>query len=408
MEVLHRRCAGLDVHQQTVVACARLVERAKVRQEVATFETTVKGLSALREWLRGHRCTHAAMESTGVYWKPVWLALDGALDLVLAHAQEVRNLPGRKSDVNDSMWLADLMAHGLIRASFVPPTEIQALRELSRTRTQLSREKARHTQRIQKTLEIAGVKLAGVISDVLGVTGRAMIEAMILGECDPETLVQLKRRGIRATKEQLLDALQGRLREHHRVLLRIHLDQIDGIDQAMRALETRMGDLLEPFRDQVDLLKTLPGIQETTARIVLSEIGFDLTRFPSAGHLIAWAGLCPGSDQSAGKRRSTRLRKGNIWLRTALVQAAWSAVRTKNSYLRGLYLRLRARRGAKKAIVAVAASMLTSIYYVLQRHEPYADLGPNHFESRQRDRVARRLIQRLQDLGLQVEVKIAA
>jgi transposase len=408
MEVLHRRCAGLDVHQQTVVACARLVERSKVRQEVATFETTVKGLSALREWLRGHRCTHAAMESTGVYWKPVWLALDGALELVLAHAQEVRNLPGRKSDVSDSMWLADLMAHGLIRGSFVPPCEVQALRELSRTRTQLAREKARHTQRVQKTLESAGVKLAGVISDVMGVTGRAMLEAMIAGESDPETLVQLKRSGIRATKEQLLDALQGRLREHHRTLLRIHLDQIDGIDQAIRALEARIGDLLEPFRVEVDLLKTLPGIQETTARIVLSEIGFDLTRFATAGHLISWAGLCPGSDESAGKRRSTRLRKGNVWLRTALVQAAWGAVRTKDSYLRGLYLRLRARRGATKAIVAVAASMLTSIYYVLQRHEPYADLGPTHFDSRQRDRVARRLLQRLHDLGLQVEVKIAA
>lgn len=408
MEVLYRRCAGLDVHQQTVVACARLVERRKVRHEVATFETTTKGLAMLRDWLREHGCTHAAMESTGVYWKPVWQALEESLTLLLAHAQEVRNLPGRKSDVSDAMWLADLMAHGLIRGSFVPAGTVQAMRELSRTRTQLTREVARHTHRIQKVLESAGVKLTGVISDVMGATGRAMVEAMIAGESDPETLMKLKRRGIKATEEQLRDALQGRLLLHHRVLLRVHLDQIDAIEQAIRELETHLGELLEPFRHQVELLKTMPGLQETTARIVLAEIGFDPTRFPTAGHLVAWAGLCPGSDESAGKRRSTRLRKGNAWLRTALVQAAWAASRKKDCYFHALYQRLRARRGAKKAVVAVAASMLTSIYFMLQRQEPYADLGPDHFDKRQRDRITRRLIRRLEDLGLQVEVKTAA
>lgn len=408
MDVMYQCCAGLDVHQHTVVACARLVEKHKVRHEVETFATTVKGLADLKMWLLNQGCTHAAMESTGVYWKPVWQALEEGLELVLANAQEVRSLPGRKSDVNDAMWLADLMAHGLIRGSFVPPSTVQALRELSRTRTQLKHEVTRHTQRIQKTLESAGLKLTGLISDVLGVTGRAILEALIAGESDPAALARLKRKGIRASEEQLRDALQGRLREHHRLLLRLHLEQIDVLEQAISELDARMRELLDPFRSRVELLKTVPGIQETTARIILAEIGFDLERFSTAGHLVSWAGLCPGSDVSAGKRRSNRLRKGNPWLRTALVQAAWAATRKKDSYLRALFQRLRARHGAKKAIVAVAASMLTSIYFMLRRQEPYADLSPAHFDSRQRDRVARRLIRRLEDLGLQVELKPAA
>lgn len=408
MDVIYRRCAGLDVHQQTVVACARLAEGHKVEQKVETFRTTTKGLASLKAWLLEQGCTHAALESTGVYWKPVWLALEEDLELLLANAQEVRNLPGRKSDVNDAMWLADLLAHGLIRGSLVPTSTVQALRELSRTRTQLKQEAARHTQRIQKTLESAGLKLTGLISDVLGVTGRAILEALTAGESDPTVLAQLKRRGIRASKEQLRDALEGRLLDHHRVLLRLHLKQVDALESAITELEARMGELLDPFRSQVELLKTIPGIQETTARTVLAEIGFDLHHFPTAGHLVSWAGLCPGSDESAGKRRSTRLRKGNPWLRTALVQAAWAATRKKDCYLRALFQRLRARHGAKKAIIAVAASMLTSIYFMLQRQEPYADLSPVHFDTRQRDRVALRLIRRLEDLGFQVDLKGAA
>lgn len=408
MDVMYRRCAGLDVHQHTVVACARLAEEHKVEQKVETFKTTAKGLACLKTWLLEQGCTHAAMESTGVYWKPVWMALEGDLELVLANAQEVRNLPGRKSDVHDAMWLADLMAHGLIRGSFVPASTVQALRELSRTRTQLKQEVSRHTQRIQKTLESAGLKLTGLISDVLGATGRAILEALIAGESDPTVLAQLKRKGLRASEEQLRDALQGRLQDHHRLLLRLHLEQVDALEQAITELETRIGELLDPFRSQVELLKTIPGIQETTARVVLAEIGFDLHPFPTAGHLVSWAGLCPGSDESAGKRRSTRLRKGNPWLRTALVQAAWAATRKKDGYLHALFQRLKARHGAKKAIIAVAASMLTSIYFMLQRQEPYADLGPAHFDTRQRNQAARRLIRRLEDLGFRVQVESAA
>jgi transposase len=408
MDVMYQCCAGLDVHQRTVVACVRRVEEHGVVQKVETFKTTTKGLASLKTWLLEQGCTHAAMESTGVYWKPVWMALEGDLTLILANAQEVRSLPGRKSDVNDAMWLADLLAHGLIRGSFVPPGTVQALRELSRTRTQLKQEVTRHTQRIQKTLESSGLKLTGLISDVLGVTGRAILAALIAGEKDPKVLAQLKRKGIRATEEQLRDALQGRLLEHHRLLLRLHLEQVDTLELAITELESRMGDLLDPFRSHVELIKTVPGIQEKTARIVLAEIGFETQSFPTAGHLLSWAGLCPGSDESAGKRRSARLRKGNPWLRTALVQAAWAATRKKDSYLRALFQRLRARRGAKKAIVAVAASMLSSIYFMLQRQQPYTDPGPDHFDTRQRDRVARRLIRRLEELGFHVEAKSAA
>lgn len=408
MDVMYRRCAGLDVHQHTVVACVRRAEGPKVEQKVETFKTTAKGLACLKTWLLEQGCTHAALESTGVYWKPVWLALEGGLELILANAQEVRNLPGRKSDVQDAMWLADLLAHGLIRGSFVPPSTVQALRELSRTRTQLKQEVTRHTQRLQKTLESAGLKLTGLISDVLGATGRAILEALIAGQSDPTVLAQLKRKSIRASEEQLRDALPGRLQEHHRLLLRLHLEQVDALEQAITELETRVGEILDPFRSHVELLKTIPGIQETTARMVLAEIGFDLHQFPTAGSLVCWAGLCPGSDESAGKRRSTRLRKGNPWLRTALVQAAWAATRKKDGYLRALFQRLKSRHGAKKAIIAVAASMLTSIYFMLQRQEPYTDLGPAHFDTRQRNQAARRLIRRLEDLGFRVEVQSAA
>jgi len=408
MEVVYERCAGLDVHQSSVVACARLVEGGRVHQELGSFETTMKGLKALRSWLRKRGCTHAALEATGVYWKPVWMVLEGSVELLLANPHEVRNVPGRKSDATDAAWLSDLMAHGLIRGSFVPAGPAQALRDLSRTRTQLAREVTRHTQRIQKTLEATGIKLTGLISDVLGATGRAILEALIAGESDPATLAQLKRKGIRATHEQLRDALCGRVQEHHRVLLRVHLNQVDAIRAAIARLEAEMESLLEPFRADVELVKTAPGIQATTARVVLAEAGLDIVRFSTAGQLLAWTGLCPGSDQSAGKRRSTRLRHGNPWLRTAMVQAAWAAIRKKDSYLRSLYFRLRARRGAKKAIIAVAASLLTAIYHMLTRRVPYSDLGPTYLDQRDRERTIHHLVRRLENLGLDVELRPAA
>lgn len=408
MDILHPRCAGLDVHQKTVMACARIVAANGVTQHVQVFGTTTRDLLALADWLAGHGCTHVAMESTGVYWKPVWHVLEAQFDLLLANAMHVRNVPGRKTDVNDATWLADLLAHGLIRGSFVPPAAVGELRDLTRTRTQLVRESARHTQRVQKTLEDAHIKLTGVISDVLGKSGRAILDALVAGERDPERLADLTTGRLKATRAELLDALQGRLTDHHRFLLRLHLGQIDALDVAVRDLEARIGEQLAPFRHAEALLTTMPGISDTVARVVIAEIGIDMERFPTAGHLISWAGLCPRLDESAGKRRSTRTRRSAQWLKTTLVQAAWAAVRTRNSYFRAQFLRLKSRRGPKKAIIAVAASMLRAVYFMLQRGVAFRDLGGSYFDRRDKARIARRLLDRLRDLGVQVEVTAAA
>jgi transposase len=402
MEVLYPSCAGLDVHQANVVACVRIAESAQASHEVRTFETTTQGLLELADWLRAAGCTHAAMEATGVYWKPVWHVLEGEFELVLANAAHIRNVPGRKTDVNDAMWIADLLAHGLIRGSFVPPVAIQELRDLTRTRKQLVREVARHVQRIHKTLEDANIKIAGVISDIMGASGRAFLDALIAGETDPEKLADLARGRLRASRTQIVEALRGRVREHHRFMLKLHLEQVISLQHAIAELEARLGERLEPFREDVKLLLTMPGISQTAAQVMASEMGMDMQRFTSAESLVSWAGMCPRSDESAGKRRSTRIRKGAPWLKTTLIQAAWAAVRSKNSYLRALFHRIKARRGAMKAIVAVAASMLRSAYYMLSRHLPYRDLGPAHFDSRNRTRTASRLLKRLKDLGIEV------
>src|SRR5829696_6396737 len=344
MEVLYPRCAGLDVHKDMVMACSRIAEGGKVQQDVKSFSTTTSGLLQLAEWLVDAGCTHVAMEATGVYWKPVWHVLEGSFELLLANAQHVRNVPGRKSDVNDAVWLADLLAHGLIRGSFVPPTPVQEMRDLTRTRKQLVREMAQHTQRLQKTLEDANVKLSSVISNVVGMTGRAILEAIVAGETDPAKLASLAHVRIQASPEELVEALRGKVRPHHRFMLKLHLEQIDSLQKAVRELEARMGEALEPFREQVARLTTIPGVSDIVAQVIASEVGLDMSRFPTAGHLISWAGLCPRLDESAGKRRSTRLRKGAPWLKTTLVTAAWAAARKKTGYLRAQFQRLRQRR----------------------------------------------------------------
>ncbi len=408
MEVLYPRCAGLDVHKEQVTACRRLVEDGKIRQDVRSFSTTTSGLLALAEWLSEVDCTHAAMEATGVYWKPVWHVLEGTVELVLANAQHVRNVPGRKSDINDAMWLADLLAHGLIRGSFVPPTPVQEMRDLTRTRKQIVREIAQHTQRIQKTLEDANIKVTNVISNIIGTSGRAFLGALIDGETDPEKLAALAHHNLRVAPKALVESLRGRVTPHHRFMLKLHLDQVDSLENAVRDLEARLGDALAPFRRQVEHLKTIPGISDTAAHVIAAEIGLDMSRFPTAGHLISWAGLCPKMDESAGKRRSTRVRKGAPWLKTTLVSAAWAAARRKTGYLRTQFLRIKSRRGAKKAIMAVAASMLTAVFHMLRNDTPYQNLGADYFDQRDKQKVARRLLKRLGDMGFQVEVKTAA
>jgi transposase len=407
MDVMHARCGGLDVHQQTVVACARLASGRSVTYDVRTFGTTTPELLALSDWLTTHGCTHVAMESTGVYWKPVWQVLDGSFELVLANAMHIRNIPGRKTDVNDATWIADLLAHGLIRGSFVPPAPVQELRDLTRTRKQLVREIAQHTLRIQKTLEQANIKLTGVLADILGASGRAILHAIVAGERDPERLAALANERVKTPRAELVAALHGRITAHHRFMLKLHLTQIEALQCAVRDVEARLGHALAPFRAAVDRLITMPGISETAARVVVAEIGFDMSRFPTAAHLVSWAGLCPRLHESAGKRLSNRTRPSNPWLKTTLVQAAWSAARHKDSYFRAQFLRIKSRRGPKKAVLAVAASMLTAAYHMLKTDTDYRDLGADHFDRRDKTKLARRLIARLHDLGLAVEIRAA-
>ena len=405
MEVLYPHCAGLDVHKNTVVACVRHTVDGTIKREVRSFKTITKELLALSEWLAAEGCTHIAMEATGVYWKPVWHILsDGDFALVLANAAHVKNVPGRKTDVNDATWLADLLAHGLIRSSFVPDQQTQEMRDLLRTRKQLVRERSRHVQRLQKTLEDANIKLDSVISDVMGLSGRKMIEALIAGESDSEQLAQLAHRRIKATPEELCEALRGRVTRHHRFLLNVHLQQIDAIDAAINTIDQEIDAHVEPFRDTVLLLTTIPGVDELGACVILAEIGRDMSRFPTAGHLISWAGLCPRNDESAGKRRSTRMRKAAAWLKTTLVQCAWAATRKKASYLQAQFHRLRARRGAKKAIGAVAASILTAAYEMLKTGTLYEDLGCNHFDKSGKGKQIHRLVSRLRNLGYAVQI----
>lgn len=407
MEVLYPRCAGLDVHAAQITACVRLATGADVTRHQCTFAATTRGLLDLGEWLTNHACTHVAMEATGVYWKPVWHVLEEHFVLILANAMHIRQVPGRKSDVNDAAWIADLLAHGLIRSSFVPPTAIQDLRDLTRTRKQLMAEIARHTLRLQKTLEDANLKLTRVVSDVLGLSGRTILRALIAGETDPGRLADLTTGRLKASRAQLVDALRGRVTDHHRFMIGLHLAQIESLEAAVQRLETHLGEALAPFQRAVALLTTMPGLGETAARVLVAEIGIDMTRFPTAGHLVSWAGLCPRLHESAGKRHSTRIRHGAPWLKTTLVQAAWAATRAKRSYLQAQFLRIKGRRGPKKAIIAVAASMLTAAYFILRDGVEYHDLGGRYFDDRDKQQMTARLVRRLKDLGVTVEVKAA-
>jgi transposase len=408
VKTLHQRCAGLDVHKPEVVACLRLVTQGRVHREVRRFPTTTRGLLELAAWLEAARCTIVAMEATGVYWKPVWHILDGCFELLLANAAHIKGVPGRKSDVNDATWIADLLAHGLIRASFVPPQPIQDLRDLTRTRKQLSREIVRHEQRLQAVLEEANIKLTSVITDILGASGRRILKAMIAGETDPSRLAELGSRRLGCSRETLVEALDGHVRDHHRFLLDQHLKTIEQLEETRAAFDARIEAALAPFRDTVERLTQVPGLSTTAAEVVIAEIGLDMSRFPTAGHLLSWAGLVPALDESAGKRRSTRVTKGAPWLKPVLVQCAWAAARKKGSYFEAQFLRLKGRRGPKKAAIAVAASILTPVYHMLRDGTCYQDFGANHFIRRDPARTARKLADRIRSLGYIVEIRSAA
>ncbi len=446
MDVVYQHCAGLDVHKKTIVACCLLsVPHGRLQREVRTFGTTTRDLLVLADWLITNGVTHVAMESTGEYWKPVYNLLEALVTVLVVNARHIKNVPGRKTDVKDAEWIADLLRHGLLRGSFIPPEPQRDLRDLTRQRTTLVQERAAVINRLQKVLEWANLKLAGVATDIVGVSARAMLEAIIAGEQDATTLADLAHGRMRSKRAQLERALEGRVREHHRFLIAQHLIHIDFLDEQIGVFDTEIAAQIRtatpgddapgppeqstptdgtgapaqptpqvpdppiaqgvPWDEAVELLDTLPGVGPRLAEILVAEIGTDMRRFPSPRHLASWAKVAPGNYESAGKRTSGKIGKGNRWLRSALVQAAHAAVRVKESYLAAVYRRLVSRRGVKKAIVAVAHKILRAVYIMLVRREPYRDLGASYLDSRRADRLIHGMQRRFEQLGYRVHLE---
>lgn len=443
MEVLYPRCAGFDVHKKTVKVCLILQEgKASPKKILRTYKTMTADLLEMRDWLAEEGCTHIAMEATGVYWRPIFNLLGADFELLVVNAHHIKAVPGRKTDVKDAEWIADLLRHGLLKASFIPSEPQRELRELTRYRTRLTEERTREVNRLQKTLEDTNLKLGDVVSDIMGKASRFILSAIAQGETDASALAQFAVGRVRASEEELEMALTGKVREHHRFLLREHLTQISNLETAIgrvtaeianrvtppdpepeekqhavwqeEMLETSEHDAQEKdgqapsplsWRMAVVLLTSIPGISERIAYTILAEIGSDMSRFPTAAHLASWAGVCPGNHESAGKRKSGKARKGNAWLRRVLVQAAHAASKTKKTYLAAQYHRLAARRGAKRAALAVAHTILVIIYHLLQDQVSYRELGGNYFDERDQQAVQKRLVRRLERLGYQVELQ---
>jgi transposase len=404
MRVLYERCCGLDVHKKTVVACVLTPQG----QQVRTFGTTTRELLALGDWLRAQGCTHVAMESTGVFWKPVYNLLEGTgLELLVVNAQHVKAVPGRKTDVKDAEWIAQLLQHGLLRPSFIPDRPQRELQELVRYRRSLTDERAREANRIQKVLEGANIKLAAVVSNVLGVSGRAMLQALVAGTTAPGELAQWAQPRLQASRQALEAALEGAVGAHQRLLLGAQLRHIAFLDQAIAELDAEIEARLRPFEDELVRLDSIPGVSRRVAQGLLAVLGSDMTRFPTAGHLVSWAKLCPGLHESGGKRHSARTGHGNAELRQALTEAAWAASHTR-TYLGAQFHRLAARRGKKRAIVAVAHSILVIAYHLLRDGTTYHDLGPNYFDERSKEATTRRAVRRLERLGYRVTLDPAA
>jgi len=411
MDILYPRCAGLDVHKEKVVACVRKLKGGSARQQVRTFRTETNALLEMADWLAAQEVTHVAMESTGVYWKPIWNLLEGLFELLLVNAEHIKQVPGRKTDVKDSQWIAELLQHGLLKPSFVPERPVRQLRELTRQRVQLVRQKVQVANRIQKTLEDANIKLSSVASDVLGASGRDMLKAIIRGEDDPITLANLARQRLRKKLPQLQEALCGEVEDHHRFLLGMLLEQVEFLEAQIDRMSGRIGEVLPaPFAEAIERLDTIPGVDRRAAENIIVEVGADMGRFADAAHLASWVGLCPGNHESAGKRKSGRTTKGNKWLRVVLVQSAWAASRSKGTHLKQLYGRLVGRRGKKRALVAVAHRLLVIIYNVLKKGQAYVEPAPACASRPQdKERLKRRLLKRLEKLGVKVaEVEAVA
>ena len=409
MDVMYPRCCGVDVHKREVVACVMTTDPdGTSRKTVRAFGTMTHDILALADWLAAHEVSHVAMESTGVYWKPIWNLLEGQVELVLVNARHVKAVPGRKTDVRDCEWLADLLRHGLLSGSFVPDRPQRELRELTRYRTSLVRERTAATNRLQKTLEGANIKLASVATDILGKSGRDILVALVAGQTDAAELAQLAQGRLREKLPQLERALVGCVGPHQRFLVAEQLAHVDFLDAAIARVSAEIAERVHPDEDAITRLDTIPGVGRAVAETLVAEIGVDLTRFPSAKHLASWAGLCPGNHESAGKRRGGATRKGSPWLRACLVQAAHAAARTTGTYLAAQYRRLAARRGRAKAAVAVAHSILIIAYHMLTEGTAYCDLGANYFDERDRQAVQRRLVHRLEGLGYTVSLQPAA
>jgi transposase len=405
MEVTYARCAGLDVHKKTVVACVMTPELNETR----TFGTMTRDLIELGAWLERCGVTHVAMESSGVYWKPVYNLLEALeLQVLVVNAQHIKAVPGRKTDVKDAAWIADLLRHGLLRGSYIPDRPQRELRDLVRHRRSLMQQRSRVISQIDKLLESANIKLSAVVSDLVGASGRAMLEALANGSTDPVTLASLARGSLRGKHASLEEALRGLMGSHQRMLLQSQLRQLTFLDTEVATLDEEVARRLDPFEEQIRRLDGIPGIGRRGAEEILAEIGTDMTRFPTAAHLGSWARVCPGNDESAGKRRSGRTGHANRWLRAALTQAAHAAARKRGSYFQAQYVRLAARRGKKRATIAVAHSLLTVIYYMLSRDRDFEDLGALHFDQRDANRLRNRLVHRLEGLGLKVTIEEAA
>jgi|SRR5271157_1173708 len=403
METWVKCGCGLDVHQATVVACLLAVQNdGKVQKQMRTFATTTRELLSLSDWLLLEGCTHVAMESTGIHWKPIYAILEGGLQIVVANAQHVKKVPGRKTDVKDAEWIADLLCHGLLRSSFVPPKPVRELRDLTRYRRKLVESRSAERNRLLKLLESANIKLASVAADVFGVSGQLMLRALIEGKATPQEMAELAKRRLRSKIPQLALALEGKLEEHHRFLLQLQLDRLEAVEKDLTTLEQRIQEKLKPYATQLALLQEIPGVDWTLAAVIIAELGVDMSVFQSVSQLASWAGVCPGNNESAGKRKSSRIPKGNVYLKTALVEAANSAARAKGTYLRDKFYRLKARRGYKRAAVAVAHKILVSIYHMLSQNVPYNDLGDLYLDKLNKQHLTRNLVHRLERLGYTV------